>query len=44
MSPWTRSGLLVATLAALAPQARADIYDDAWDCASAVVDTVELGT
>ena len=43
MSPWTRSGLLVATLAALAPQARADIYDDAWDCASAVVDTVELG-
>ena len=43
MSPWTRSGLLAATLVALAPQARADIYDDAWDCASAVVDTVELG-
>lgn len=43
MSPWTRNSLLVATLAALAPQARADIYDDAWDCASAVVDTVELG-
>ena len=43
MTSWTRSGLLAATLIALAPQARADIYDDAWDCASAVVDTVELG-
>ena len=43
MSSWIRSGLLVATLAALAPQAQADIYDDAWDCASAVVDTVEVG-
>ena len=43
MSPWSRSGLLVATLVTLAPQARADVYDDAWDCASAVVDTVELG-
>ena len=43
MSSWSRSGLLVATLVTLAPQARADVYDDAWDCASAVVDTVELG-
>lgn len=43
MSPWSRNGLLVATLFTLAPQARADVYDDAWDCASAVVDTVELG-
>lgn len=43
MSPWTRSGLFAALFVVFAPSARADIYDDAWDCASAVVDTVEVG-